>query len=95
MDKPKTMTVEQGTCAIYPEQQEQRCVRVKVIVLQMKPGAGDGDKWVAEDERLREIDLRCGLKGGLDRLLRAIDNGTKPPTPRPRKTTDGEAAGDG
>lgn len=93
MDKPTTMTVEQGTCEIYPEKQEQMCVRVKVLVIQLKPGNTPDAEWVAEEERLRDVELRCGLKGGLDRLLKGIDNATKPPTPRPRKATDGEAAG--
>lgn len=93
MDKPTMMTVERGECEIYPEQQEQLCVRVKVLVIQLKPGATPDAEWIAEEKPLRKVDLRCGLKGGLDRLLRAIDNGTKPPTSRPRKATDREAAG--
>lgn len=93
MDKPTTMTVEQGKCTIYPEQQLQMCVRVKVLVMQLKPGATPDAEWIAEEGRLRDVELRCGMKGGLDRLLRAIDNATKPPTPRPRKATDAKGAG--
>lgn len=80
-----TMTVEQGKCDIYPEQQEQMCVRVKVLVTQLKPGATPEADWVADEKPLRNEVVRCGLKGGLDRLLRAVDNGTSPPTPRTRK----------
>lgn len=80
-----TMIVEQGTCQIYPEQQEQMCVQVRVLVIQLKPGDTPETEWVKDGEPLRKVDLRCGLKGGLDRLLRAVDNGTTPPTPRTRK----------
>jgi hypothetical protein len=92
MDTPKTMTVEQGQCEIYPDRQTQMCVRVRVLVMQLKPGEPPDEEWIAEGESLYKADLRCG-NDGLTRLLKKIDDGTTPPTPRPRKATDGKAAG--
>jgi hypothetical protein len=84
MDTPKTMTVEQGQCEIYPEKQTQMCVRVRVLVMQLKPGTTLDAEWVADGEPLCKADLRCG-NDGLTRLLKKIEDGTKPPTPRTRK----------
>lgn len=82
--EPKTMTVVQGKCAIYPEKQERMCVRVKVLVMQLKPGDGPGGEWVADGEPLHSTELRCG-DAGLRRLLKKVDDGTKPPTPRQKR----------
>jgi hypothetical protein len=68
------------------------CVRVRVLVMQLKPTPGDTDaEWVADGEPLCKADLRCG-NDGLTRLIKKVVDGTKPPTPRTRKGTDGKAA---
>ena len=83
MNKPTMMTVEQGKCEIFPERQTQMCVRVRVLVMQLKPGEPEDD-WVADGELLCKADLRCG-NDGLTRLLKKIADGTKPPTPRQKR----------
>lgn len=86
MPEPKTMVVEQGQCQIYPEALDQMCVRVKVLVMQLKPGETADAAWVDDGDPVRAIDLHCG-QAGLNRLLHKIDDGTKPPTPRQKRGT--------
>ena len=76
-----TMTVEQGKCQIYPSAQEQLCMRVRVIVVPLKPVSTPGGEWVADDTDLHTVDVRCSQRG-LERLLKGIGNATKPPTKR-------------
>lgn len=90
-----TMEIEQGKCEIYPDKPTQMCMRLKVLVIPMRPkgdhpcpiGAEADDGWVADltkDEPLLDVTVRCG-QAGVDRLRKGIDSAVAPPTPRPRK----------
>lgn len=80
-----TMSVEQGTCEIYPSKQLQFCMRIKVLVVPLTPD--EEFNWKGAGETLRDVDITCSERG-LNRLLGKIDDGTKPP---PKRKTAADA----
>ena len=90
MGEPTKMAVSRGKCKIYPTEDLQFCMRIKVLVIPLAPG--EEFEWLGGDT-LRNVEVVCAERG-LNRMLGMFDNAIKPPTPRPRKATCGEAGGD-
>lgn len=83
MSEPEAMTMRRGKCQIYPKGDTDFCVRVKVLVVPLKPE--EEFTWIG-GETLRDGEVTCALRG-LKRLLDMIDSAMKPPAKRPREAT--------